>query len=93
MPTISIKRRHKLDPKHAKAAAQKVAKDLNKRYGLICQWNGDEATFDGVGVSGTMVVGKSQIELDVQLSLLLAALKGPIERAINKELEAVLNKA
>jgi putative polyhydroxyalkanoate system protein len=93
MPTISIKRRHKLDPKQAKAAAQKVAKDLNKRYGLICQWNGDEATFDGVGVSGTMVVGKGQIKLDVQLSFLLAALKGPIERAINKELEAVLDKA
>jgi len=90
MPNISIKRRHKLDPKHARSAAQKVAKDLNKRFGIICQWEGDEVTFDGVGVSGNMVVGKSQIMLDVQLSFLLAPLKAPIEREINKQLDSLL---
>ena len=93
MPNISIKRRHKLDPKHARAAAQKIAKDLNKRYGLICQWDGDDVTFDGVGVSGNMQVGKSQIKLDVQLSFLLSPLKGPIEREINKQLDSLLVKA
>jgi putative polyhydroxyalkanoate system protein len=93
MPTISIKRRHKLDPKHAKAAAQKIAKDLNKRFGLTCQWDGDIVSFNGVGVSGTMHVGKSQIRLDVELSFLMLALKGRIELAINKELETVLDKA
>jgi putative polyhydroxyalkanoate system protein len=90
MPNISIKRRHKLDAKHARAAAQKIAKDLNKRYGLICQWDGDDVTFDGVGVSGNMHVGKSQIKLDVQLSFLLSPLKGPIEREINKQLDTLL---
>ena len=79
--------------KSARAAAQKIAKDLNKRYGLICQWDGDEVTFDGVGVSGNMQVGKSQIKLDVQLSFLLAPLKGPIEREINKQLDTLLVKA
>jgi putative polyhydroxyalkanoate system protein len=93
MPSISIKRRHKLDAKRARTAAQKIAKDLNKRYGLICQWDGDEVTFDGVGVSGNMQVGKSQIKLDVQLSFLLAPLKGPIEREINKQLDTLLVKA
>jgi putative polyhydroxyalkanoate system protein len=93
MPNITIKRRHKLDPKHARAAAQKIAKDLNKRYGLIYQWDGDDVTFDGIGVSGNMQVGKSQIKLDVQLSFLLAPLKGPIEREINKQLDTLLVKA
>jgi putative polyhydroxyalkanoate system protein len=93
VPNISIRRRHKLDPKHARAAAQKIAKDLNKRYGLICQWDGDDVTFDGVGVSGNMQVGKSQIKLDVQLSFLLSPLKGPIEREINKQLDTLLVKA
>jgi putative polyhydroxyalkanoate system protein len=93
LPNISIKRRHKLDPKHARAAAQKIAKDLNKRFGLICQWDGDDVTFDGVGVSGNMQVGKSQIKLDVQLSFLLSPLKGPIEREINKQLDTLLVKA
>lgn len=90
MPTISIKRRHKLDHKHAKAAAHKIARDLNQRFGLTCEWDGDEVSFDGAGVTGTMHVGKSQISLDVQLSFLLTALKGPIEREINKQLDALL---
>lgn len=91
MPNISIKRRHKLDAKHARAVAQAIARDLNKRYGLICQWDGDEVAFDGVGLSGSMQVGKSQIKLDVQLSFLLAPLKGTIEREINKELDTLLS--
>jgi putative polyhydroxyalkanoate system protein len=90
MPNISIKRRHKLEPKRARSAAQKIAKDLNKRFGLICQWDGDDVTFDGVGVSGNMHVGKSQIKLEVELSFLLSPLKGPIEREINKQLDALL---
>ena len=90
MPSISITRRHKLDHKQAKAAARKIAKDLDKRFGLACHWNGDEVAFNGAGVSGTMHVGKSQIRLDVELSFLLIALKGTLERHINKELDAAL---
>ena len=90
MPSISITRRHKLDHKRAKAAARKIAKDLDKRFGLACRWNGDEVAFNGAGVSGTMQVGKSQIRLDVELSFLLIALRGTLERHINKELDAAL---
>ena len=93
MPTISIKRRHKLEPKKAHAAAQKIAKDLHKRFGIICQWDGDNVAFDGVGVTGNMHVGKAQVSLDVQLSFLLAPLKGPIEREINSQLDALFKKA
>jgi putative polyhydroxyalkanoate system protein len=93
MPSIAIKRRHKLDPKKARAVAQRIARDLNKRYGLICQWDGDNVAFDGVGVSGSMQVGKTQIKLDVQLSFLLTPLKGTIEREINKELDTLLPNA
>ncbi|HXX85517.1 MAG TPA: polyhydroxyalkanoic acid system family protein [Casimicrobiaceae bacterium] len=90
MPSISIRRRHELDHKHAKAAARKVAKDLDKRFGLTSQWDGDDVEFSGAGVSGKMHVGKSQIRLDVELSFLLVALRGTIERHINNELDAVL---
>jgi putative polyhydroxyalkanoate system protein len=92
MPSISIHQHHKLDHKHARAAAQKIAKDLNKRFGMICQWDGDDVTFDGVGVSGNMHVGKSQIKLDVQLSFLLSPLKGTIEREIKKQMDTLLVK-
>ncbi|MEO8565295.1 MAG: polyhydroxyalkanoic acid system family protein [Betaproteobacteria bacterium] len=87
MPTIAIKRRHKLEPKKAKAAAQKVIKDLSARYQLACSWDGDQVQFERSGVSGRMHLGKNEILLDVQLSFLMTPLKSPIERAINEELD------
>lgn len=92
MPTISVKRRHKLEHKKAKAAAQTIAKDLTKRFDLVCEWSGDKVSFERAGLSGYMHVGKSEIELNVQLSFLLTPLKGPIERAIRDELDALFGK-
>lgn len=87
MPTIAIKRHHKLDPKKAKAAAHKVIKDLTARYQLVCSWDGDDVSFERPGVSGLMHVGKSEVRLDVQLSFLMTPLKGSIEQAIHNELD------
>lgn len=93
MSAISIKRRHKLDHKKARAAAEKIARDLKKRFDLAYEWEGDHIAFERPGVSGTLLVGKSDVRLDVELSFLLFALKGPIEQAINKELDALFGKA
>jgi len=91
--SISIKRRHKLPHKNAKAAAEKIARDLNKRFELAYEWDGDDITFERPGLSGTLHVGKSEVHLDVELSFLLFALKGPIEQQINRELDALFGKA
>ena len=93
MPAISIKRRHKLDHKKAKAAAEKIARDLNKRFGLAYEWEGDNIAFERPGLSGSLQVGKADVRLDVELSFVLFALKGPIEQQINKELDALFGKA
>src|SRR5690349_7065703 len=87
MPTIAIKRRHKLEPKKAKAAAQKVIKDLSARYQLACSWDGDQVKFERPGVSGRMHLGRSEIVLGVQLSFLMSTLKCAIERAIKEEFD------
>ena len=89
MSTIAIKRRHSLDHKRAKAAAEKIARDLEKRFDLDYSWDGDRIAFQRPGLSGTLQVGKTDVRLDVELSFLLTPLKGPIERAINKELDAL----
>jgi putative polyhydroxyalkanoate system protein len=93
MPTISIQRRHKLEHKKAKAAAQKIAKDLHQRFDLQCTWNGDVASFQRPGLSGEMRLRKNDVELKVQLSFLLTPLKGPIEHAIRDELDALFGEA
>lgn len=93
MPTISITRAHKLAHAEARAAAEKIARDLNKRFDLAYEWDGDEVSFARPGLSGSMHVGKSAVRLEVQLSFLLTPLKGPIEREIHSELDALFGKS
>ena len=93
MARITIKRRHSLGHKEAKNAAEKIARDLKARFNLDYAWEGDHIAFERPGLSGTLRVSKSVVELDAQLSFLLSALKGPIEHAIHKELDALLKKA
>jgi putative polyhydroxyalkanoate system protein len=93
VPNISIRRRHKLPHKKARDAAEKIARDLNKRFDLAYEWDGDHIVFERPGLSGTLHVGKAEVKLDVELSFLLLALKGPIEREINKELDELFGKA
>ncbi len=93
MPTISIQRKHKLDHKKAKAAAEKIANDLHKRFELVCAWDGDNVAFQRPGVSGDMRVGKSDVELNVQLSFLMTPLKGQIENAIRGELDKLFGES
>ena len=93
MATISIARKHKLTPKKAKAVAEKIAKDLNKRFELEYAWNGDQIDFERPGVSGSMVVGKDKIALDVNLGWLLTPLKPLFEKEISAQLDKLVGPA
>lgn len=87
MPTISIARKHALSHRKAKALAERLAKDLEKRFDLACTWEGDHVEFKRPGVAGQMHVGSDSISLDVNLGLLLTPLKPAIEREIAAKLD------
>ena len=93
MSSISIKRRHGLDHKKARSAAEKVARDLKQRFDLDYAWEGDRIAFRRPGLSGSLHVGKSEVLLDAELSFLLTPLSAPIEQAIHRELDALFKKA
>ena len=90
MASISIARKHALSHKKAKAAAEKIAQDLNKRFDLAYEWNGDRIEFERSGITGHMSVGKERIALEVSLGWLLTPLKPALEREINAQLDKVL---
>lgn len=90
MASISITRKHSLTQKKAKDVAEKIAKDLRKRFDLDYEWHGDHVDFERPGVSGQMHVGKDKIKIDVQLGLLLGMLKPTIEREIDVQLDKLL---
>ena len=52
MATISIARKHALTQKKAKEVAEKIAKDLHKRFELDYEWNGNKIDFERPGVIG-----------------------------------------
>jgi putative polyhydroxyalkanoate system protein len=87
MSTISITKRHHLTHKAAKAAAHKVAADLEQRFGLRYRWDGDTCAFERSGLQGKLVVGASDVRLDCKLSLLLGAIKPAIEREVHREFD------
>ncbi len=93
MATISMARKHTLTHKKAKDVAEKIAKDLRKRFALDYEWDGDQIEFERPGVPGRMVVGKEKIALDVSLSWLLTPLKPAIEREIAAQLDKLVGKA
>jgi len=90
MASISIARKHHLSHKKAKEVAEKIAKDLNKRFDLDYAWDGDDIEFERPGVHGTMRVAKETLSLDVSLGFLLIPLKPAIEREIHAQLDKLL---
>jgi putative polyhydroxyalkanoate system protein len=92
MASISIAKKHNLTHKKAKAAAEKIAQDLKKRFALDYAWDGDRVDFERPGVSGRMQVGKDKIVLDVSLGFLLTPLKPTIEREITAQLDRLLDE-
>lgn len=92
MASIRIAKKHALSHRKAKDIAEKIAQDLQKRFGLDYAWEGDHVDFERPGVSGRMKVGKTDIALDVHLGFLLTPLKPAIEREIHTQLDTLIDK-
>ncbi len=90
MATISIARKHSLTHKKARDVAERIAKDLKKRFDLDYAWDGEHIDFERPGLTGRMQVGRDRILLDVHLGLLLGMLKPTIEREIHAQLDKLL---
>jgi len=93
MAIITISRKHALSHKKAKAAADKIARDLQQRFALDYEWDGDEVRFERPGVSGRMIVAKDTISLEAQLGFLLSALKPAIEKEIRAQFDQLVGPA
>jgi putative polyhydroxyalkanoate system protein len=87
MSTIEVKRDHTLGLKKARVAAQRVADEMEREFGMTSEWDGNVLRFTRTGVSGELVVQKSHVELHAKLGFLLAAFKGRIEEQIHRNFD------
>jgi putative polyhydroxyalkanoate system protein len=87
MATIEVKREHTLGLKKAKAAAERVAEEMEREFGMSSEWDGNTLRFSRTGVSGELVVQKGHVELNATLGFLLSAFKGRIEETIHRNFD------
>ena len=92
MADIDIKRAHNLGLKAARAAADKMAEHLGRRFGLQGGWSGNVMNFERPGVSGSLAVDEKDLRLVVNLGFLLKAMRGSIEGAVHEELDQLFAK-
>jgi len=74
---------------HAKAleAADELAVDLAKKFGIDYGWENEAIHFERPGVSGRIDIGETELRIRARLGFLLMMLKEPIEREIVRYLE------
>jgi len=90
MTNIHIERTHDLGLEHARTKVEEVAQSLRDEFQVECEWNGNRLAFNRAGVSGGIDVGPDRIDVNVELGMPLALLKGVVEDKINRRLDAVL---
>jgi putative polyhydroxyalkanoate system protein len=88
---IDLKRIHHLGMKAARHAADEMAADLGRKFGLSGNWTGNTLHFDRPGVTGKLVLTEKDLHLTVTLGFLLKALRGSIERAVHEELDTLFS--
>jgi putative polyhydroxyalkanoate system protein len=87
MADIDIKRPHDMSMKDARAAAEKMAAHLGKKFGLKGGWEGDTMHFDRPGVQGSLHLTAKHLALTVKLGFMLTLMRGSIEEAVHEELD------
>ncbi len=89
MADIDLRRDHDLGLPAARKAAETMAEDLGRKFNLVGRWTGNTLHFERPGVAGTLALTDHHLHLTVTLGFLLKALRGPIERAVHEELDAL----
>ncbi len=81
MPRINIEREHgKATIEDVKRDVQDLADKLSEKFDLKCSWRGDNLEFKRTGAEGRIEVDARKVRLVMKLSMLLAPIKGEIEK-------------
>lgn len=95
MATIRVERPHALGLPRARALAEELARALAARAGIEWRWEGDRMSLAAPsgparGTRGRVRVEPSAVRVEVELPLLLRALRGPVEERLTQKLDSLL---
>jgi putative polyhydroxyalkanoate system protein len=84
MSDILIRRRHTLDTRAARQAADRIARQLDAEFDLAYEWDDNVLRFRRSGVSGELVVKGKEVHIRVRLGFLLMAIRPRVEAEIHR---------
>jgi putative polyhydroxyalkanoate system protein len=93
MADIELHRVHGLGLKAARAAAERMAEHLGRKFDLKGDWQGNVLRFQRPGVAGSLAISDQELRLSVGLGFLLKAMKASIEKAVEHELDSLFKEA
>lgn len=91
MSLIHVKYKNSLNLEETRKRVEEVAKDLKKEYKIDYAWKGDRLLFKRSGAAGNLDIGDGFIELKIKLGVVLAPLKGKIEKTIKQNIAAEMS--
>lgn len=87
MATISISRKHKKSTTEARAAVDRVAKGIAKKFSVSHEWEGNTLHFSRPGVDGRIALGRGSVTVEATLGFLLMVIKSSVEDEIERYLD------
>jgi putative polyhydroxyalkanoate system protein len=87
MASIDIEKKHSKPLKDAKKSVERVAKHIAEKFDVEYDWSGNILNFSRPGVDGHIAVSTKNVHVSVNLSFLLLAIRGSVEREIHRYLD------
>jgi putative polyhydroxyalkanoate system protein len=87
MPKIEMHRDHGLSPDEARSRVERIAAELESKYGLKGSFQGERYVFQRTGVKGAVEFPPGRVSVSVDLSLVLAGLRSRVEAKLKEGLE------
>ena len=87
LSTIEMKRGHALPVDEAKRRLNRIAGELNKKYGIETAWNRNDLEFQGKYASGRIRVKEEELDVFVDLSVVLMPFKANVKKELRASLE------
>ena len=93
MADIIIVQAHAVSMDDARAAAQRVADQMQVDYEMTWQWQGDVLAFKRTGFSGTLALADGEATLTLSLGIMLRGFAKKIEEQVTKNMATVFGVA
>ncbi len=94
MATIEISRNHSKPVDEVRTKIAEMSGSLDAKYAVKGRWQGDSMLLEGSGMSrgvkGRIDVTSTTVRVEIDLPLLLRAMKGSIEDSIARKLDRIL---